>query len=184
MSSSGSTMPRLKKCFQYRFTSALAKNGFAGSAIQSTSASRGSRSARDVARRRPQARRRQAFARLGIRRTGQRLACCKRAARQAGRPACAPLARRRPRSRSSRAGSRPRTDDGGSGHIECASQGTIARSLRLAGSSSFTSRYQATGGLSPTSPDAVRMSRTNWSYGLLTYRLSRIQSWNAYVPRM
>ena len=44
MSSSGSISPRWKKCFQYRLTSALAKNGLAGARIQSASRSRGSSS--------------------------------------------------------------------------------------------------------------------------------------------
>src|SRR5262249_55492269 len=45
MSSSGSTIPRPKKCAQYRVATALAKNGFCGSTIQSTSLCRGSSSA-------------------------------------------------------------------------------------------------------------------------------------------
>src|SRR6056297_2911275 len=43
MSSSGSTRPRPMKCFQYRLTNALAKNGFCGDVTQSLSTFLGSR---------------------------------------------------------------------------------------------------------------------------------------------
>ena len=39
-----------------------------------------------------------------------------------------------------------------------------------------------TGGFDGTSPEAVITSRTNWSYGLFSNRLSRIQAWNARFP--
>ena len=42
MSSSGSTSPRPKKCFQVRFTNDRAKNGLSGDVSQSASCSRGS----------------------------------------------------------------------------------------------------------------------------------------------
>src|SRR4051812_113007 len=44
MSSSGSTIPRPKKCAQYRLATVLAKNGFFASVIQSASFTRGSSS--------------------------------------------------------------------------------------------------------------------------------------------
>ena len=44
---------------------------------------------------------------------------------------------------------------------------------------SSTSRYQMTAGATRGSPEAVRISRTNWSYGLFSYRLFQIHSWNA-----
>ena len=40
-------------------------------------------------------------------------------------------------------------------------------------------RYHATAGLLAMSPDAAITCRTNWSYGLFLYRLSRIHAWNA-----
>ena len=97
------------------------------------------------------------------------------------RPACGRPARRTPRSRSSPAGSTSRTDGGGSGRTGSAGRGTAGPCLRPAPTGPSPRDTRRPAGSAPGSPDAVRISRTNWSYGLFSCRLSRIQSWKAKV---